>query len=150
MIFLDPQQKEIAMKTVNVMRGARRARRTAERGMTMLEIMIVLAIIGLVMSVVGVGVYSNYKKAQIKVARVAVNEIAAKTVQYMTDNNNECPKTIDDLVAQKYMPKKQKDPWNRDYILRCPGTINVDGIDVVSMGPDGQEGTADDIKAVEQ
>jgi general secretion pathway protein G len=125
-------------------------RRVGEAGMTMLEIMIVLAIIGLVMSVVGVGVYSSYKKAQKRIAQVAVNEIASKTVQYMTDNNNECPKGIDDLVAQKYMPKKQKDPWNHDFILRCPGTVNVDGIDVVSVGPDGQEGTPDDITAVEQ
>ncbi len=129
---------------------ARRARRAGDAGMTMLEIMIVLAIIGLVMSVVGVGVYSSYKKAQKRIAQVAVNEIAQKTVQYMTDNNNECPKTVDDLVAQKYMPKKQKDPWNHDFILRCPGTVNVDGIDVVSVGPDGKEGTDDDITAVEQ
>jgi hypothetical protein len=28
--------------------------------------------------------------------------------------------------------------------------VNIDGIDVVSLGPDGQEGTPDDIKAVEQ
>ena len=139
--------KEAEIHRVQVVGQARRA---ADAGMTMLEIMIVLAIIGLVMSVVGVGVYSSYKKAQKKIAQVAVNEIAAKTVQFMTDNNNECPKTMDDLVAQKYMPKKQKDPWNHDYILRCPGQVNVDGIDVVSLGPDGQEGTPDDIKAVEQ
>jgi general secretion pathway protein G len=138
------------MKNVNERLVVARTARRADRGMTMLEIMIVLAIIGLVMSVVGVGVYANWKKSQVKVARIAVNEIAQKTIQYMTDNSNECPKTIDDLVAQKYMPKKQKDPWNRDFILRCPGTINTDGIDVISMGPDGQEGTADDIKAVEQ
>ena len=124
--------------------------RAKDAGMTMLEIMIVLAIISLVMSVVGVGVFQSFKKAQKKIAQVAVNEIASKTVQYMTDNNNECPKSVDDLVAQKYMPKKQKDPWNHDFILRCPGTANVDGIDVISLGPDGQEGTPDDIKAVDQ
>ena len=138
------------MKEENGVRAAAQSARRADGGMTMLEIMIVLAIIGLVTSVIGVGVYANWKKSQIKVARIAVNEIAQKTIQYMTDNSNECPKSIDDLVAQKYMPKKQKDPWNRDFILRCPGTINADGIDVVSLGPDGQEGTADDIKAVEQ
>ena len=140
------------MKRVAIERKRPRvvAGRMADAGMTMLEIMIVLAIIGLVMSVVGVGVFQSYKKAQKKIAQVAVNEIASKTVQFMTDNNNECPKTIDDLVAQKYMPKKQKDPWNHDFILRCPGTVNVDGIDVVSLGPDGQEGTPDDIKAVDQ
>jgi len=138
------------MKEASGIRVAAQSARRADGGMTMLEIMIVLAIIGLVTSVIGVGVYANWKKSQIKVARIAVNEIAQKTIQYMTDNSNECPKTIDDLVAQKYLPKKQKDPWNRDFILRCPGTINTDGIDVVSLGPDGQEGTADDIKAVEQ
>jgi general secretion pathway protein G len=144
------QKKEIPMKRVERDRTASRRSRAKDKGMTMLEIMIVLAIIGLVMSVVGVGVFQSFKKAQKKVAQVAVNEIAAKTVQYMTDNNNECPKTVDDLVAQKYMPKKQKDPWNHDFVLRCPGTVNTDGIDVVSFGPDGQEGTPDDIKAVEQ
>ena len=140
------------MKTVQEerKRAVASAGRTAEAGMTMLEIMIVLAIIGLVMSVVGVGVFQSFKKAQKKIAQVAVNEIASKTVQYMTDNNNECPKSVDDLVAQKYMPKKQKDPCNHDFILRCPGTANVDGIDGVSLGPDGQEGTPDDIKAVDQ
>jgi general secretion pathway protein G len=148
--MIHAQEKEKAMKEANESRAVARAARSADKGMTMLEIMIVLAIIGLVMSVVGVGVYANWKKAQVKVARVAVNELAQKTIQFMTDNSNECPKTIDDLVAQKYIPKKQKDPWNRDFILRCPGVINIDGIDVISVGPDGQEGTADDIKAVEQ
>ena len=45
---------------------------------------------------------------------------------------------------------RMKDPWGREVILRCPGTVNTDGVDVVSVGPDGQEGTADDVKAQEQ
>jgi general secretion pathway protein G len=129
-------------------RSVRRRRR--EAGMTMLEIMIVLALIGLVMSAVGVGVFSQFKKGQRKVAQAMVNDVAAKSVQYMSDNNSDCPKGLDDLVAQKYLPKKAKDPWGRELILRCPGTVNTDGVDVVSLGPDGQEGTADDVKAAEQ
>ena len=125
-------------------------RHRQDAGMTMLEIMIVLALIGLVMSAVGVGVFAQFKKGQRKVAQAQANDIAAKIVQYMADNNSECPKGLDDLVAQKYLPKKQKDPWNRDLIIRCPGTVNTDGVDVVSIGPDGQEGTADDVKAAEQ
>jgi general secretion pathway protein G len=118
--------------------------------MTMLEIMIVLALIGLVMSAVGVGVFAQFKKGQRKVAQAQVNDVASKIIQFMADNSNECPKGLDDLVAQKYLPKKQKDPWNRDLVIRCPGTVNTDGVDVVSFGPDGQEGTADDVKAAEQ
>ena len=129
---------------------AREDSRRRDAGMTMLEIMIVLALIGLVMSAVGVGVFAQFKKGQRKVAQAQANDIASKIVQFMADNNSECPKGLDDLVAQKYLPKKQKDPWNRDLIIRCPGTVNTDGIDVVSLGPDGQEGTADDVKAAEQ
>jgi general secretion pathway protein G len=138
--------KESEMKQGQV---AREKTRRRDAGMTMLEIMIVLALIGLVMSAVGVGVFAQFKKGQRKVAQAQVNDVAAKIVQFMADNS-ECPKTLDDLVAQKYLPKKTKDPWNRDLIIRCPGTINTDGVDVVSLGPDGQEGTADDVKAAEQ
>jgi general secretion pathway protein G len=123
--------------------------RRRDAGMTLMEIMIVFALIALIMGAVGVGAFQYFKKGQMKTARIQVNEIMQKAQQYMMDNNNECPKTLDDLVAQKYMPRKQKDPWNKDFILRCPGTINTDGIDVISLGPDGTEGTPDDVKATE-
>ena len=124
-------------------------KRSGESGMTLMEIMIVFALIALIMGAVGVGAFSQWKKGQMKTARIQVNEIMQKAQQYMMDNNNECPKSMDDLVAQKYMPRRQKDPWNKDFIMRCPGQINTDGIDVISVGPDGTEGTADDIKAME-
>ncbi len=133
--------------------GAGRASPTRKRfgdsGMTLMEIMIVFALIALIMGAVGVGAFNYFKKGQVKTARIQVNEIMQKAQQYMMDNNNECPKSMDDLVAQKYMPRRQKDPWNKDFIMRCPGQINTDGIDVISVGPDGTEGTADDIKAQE-
>jgi general secretion pathway protein G len=39
-----------------------------------------------------------------------------------------------------------KDPWGNDYVYRAPGTNGAD-YDLLSAGPDGHEGTADDIKA---
>jgi len=143
------EAKKIEAKEIKE-RIVTRTTRGKDAGMTMLEIMIVLALIGLVMSAVGVGVFAQFKKGQRKVAQAQVNDIAAKIVQFMADNSSECPKSMDDLVAQKYLPKKQKDPWNREIIIRCPGTVNTDGVDVMSLGPDGQEGTADDVKAAEQ
>ncbi|HEX7599079.1 MAG TPA: type II secretion system protein GspG [Polyangia bacterium] len=123
--------------------------RARDAGMTLMEIMIVFALIALIMGAVGVGAFQYFKKGQMKTARIQVNEIMQKAQQYMMDNSNECPKSMDDLVAQKYMPKRQKDPLNKDFILRCPGQINTDGIAVISVGPDGQEGTPDDVKATE-
>ena len=37
------------------------------------------------------------------------------------------------------------DPWGKPYQYRFPGTKNTSGYDVYSCGPDGQDGTADDI-----
>jgi general secretion pathway protein G len=130
-------------------RASSARKRSGDSGMTLMEIMIVFALIALIMGAVGVGAFNYFKKGQVKTARIQVNEIMQKAQQYMMDNNNECPKSMDDLVAQKYMPRRQKDPWNKDFIMRCPGQINTDGIDVISIGPDGTEGTADDIKAQE-
>jgi general secretion pathway protein G len=38
-----------------------------------------------------------------------------------------------------------KDPWGNYYQYQYPGTHNTNSYDCWSMGPDGQNGTADDI-----
>jgi general secretion pathway protein G len=118
-----------------------------EAGMTLLEIMIVIALIGLVMGSLVVGLSSQFKKGQMKTAKIQVTSIAQAAQQYMMENNSTCPAGMDDLVANKNLPKKPKDPWGKDYTLKCPGTGDPDGVDVSSPGPDKQEGTADDIKS---
>ena len=119
--------------------------RVSDRGFTLLEIMVVLAIIGLIVGSVGVMVFNRFKKAQSQTAKTRVTEISNATTQFMLDNSNNCPRGLDDLVAQKYLKKGLKDPWGKDFIFRCPGTNDPDGADVASAGPDKQEGTADDI-----
>jgi general secretion pathway protein G len=37
-----------------------------------------------------------------------------------------------------------KDPWQNDYVYRCPGTKNPNGYDLYSAGPDHTPDTADD------
>ena len=37
------------------------------------------------------------------------------------------------------------DPWKHDYKYAYPGTHNKDGYDLWSTGPDGVDGTPDDI-----
>jgi general secretion pathway protein G len=38
-----------------------------------------------------------------------------------------------------------KDQWGHEYIYRCPGVHNKNGYDLYSVGPDGKDGTTDDI-----
>lgn len=39
------------------------------------------------------------------------------------------------------------DPWHHEYIYRYPGRTNATEFEIVSKGPDGQEGTEDDISS---
>jgi general secretion pathway protein G len=127
-----------------------RGARLASSGFTLIEIMIVLAIIALIAGGVGTAVFSQYKKAQIKIAKQRVNAVKNGVNTYMVDNNS-CPKGIDDLVAQKYLDKSNaKDPWGKELIFRCPGTNDTESADIVSTGPDKQEGTPDDIHSWDQ
>ena len=129
--------------------GSRRLQRKRDRGFTLLEIMVVLAIIGLIVGSVGVMVFNRFKKAQVSTAKTRVTQVANAVTQYMLDNSNNCPRSLEELVAQKYLQKGMKDPWGKDFILRCPGTNDTDGADVSSAGPDKAEGTADDVKSWE-
>ncbi len=64
------------------------------------------------------------------------------------------PSTLDHLMDNRdgksnwkgpYLKKLMKDPWGKGYNYRYPGQHNKYGYDLYSAGPDGQEGTADDI-----
>lgn len=124
-----------------------RARRRRDAGMTLLEVLIVLALISLVAGSIGVMVFNNFKKGQVKVARTQVGEVLGAVQQYMMDNNNNCPNGIEDLVNQKLLKKGYKDPWGKEFVLRCPGEQDPDGVDVSSSGPDKAPGTDDDVNS---
>jgi len=57
-----------------------------------------------------------------------------------------CPKTIDELATYfgeaAGIPVKT-DPWGHDLVMTCDDK----GVAVLSLGPDGQKDTADDIRA---
>jgi general secretion pathway protein G len=135
-------------------RLARRTTRAAlrgQRGMTLLEILIVLAILGLVMGVlVGPRLYAMFSEGQEKVAKTEVQKFTTEAyIRWQMKNPGQgCPESLNDL-ASLLDKKEAKDPWNHDYIMLCgdnapPGSK---GFAVMSMGADGQQGTEDDIKS---
>lgn len=128
-------------------------RRRRERGMTLLEIMIVLAILALVMGlVVGPRVMKMFGESKSDIARLTVKKFADEAYpQWSTRHpDKSCPDKLEDL--NEYMNSKDiKDPWGGLYKMMCGQSLpaGAKGIAVMSAGEDGKEGTSDDIKSWE-
>ena len=121
--------------------------------MTVLEIMIVLAILALVMGlVVGPRVMKMFGESKVDIAKATVKKYAFEAYPSWSaaHPNNACPDKLEDL--NEYMNNKDtKDPWGGQYKMLCGQSLppGAKGIAVTSPGEDGKEGTADDIKSWE-
>jgi general secretion pathway protein G len=144
---------EVAMNWLRSVLSALRQRSSRreehEFGMTLIEIMVVVAIIGLLMGTVGVVAYNRYKKAKLTNAAQVINNIKQALVHFAMDNKDPCPKDLSELKTGKYIDKEAKDPWGEALGFKCPGEHDTDSADVWSKGPDRKEGTEDDIKSWE-
>ena len=121
----------------------------SQRGMTLIEIMVVVAIIGLLMGTVGVVAYNRFQKAKLTNAKMIVKNMQDALVHYAMDNRDPCPTDLHELYKQKYINKEPADPWGEALIFKCPGENDTEAADISSKGPDRKEGTEDDIKSWE-
>ena len=130
-----------------------RVARVRQRGMTLLEIMIVLAILALVMGlVVGPRVMKMFGESKVDIARATVKKFAFEAYPSWAaaHPDKSCPDRIEDL--NEYMNGKDaKDPWNNPYKMLCGQQLppGAKGIAVMSSGEDGKDGTTDDVKSWE-
>jgi general secretion pathway protein G len=124
----------------------RRRRRRSQLGMTLIEIMVVLAIISLILGGVGVMAFNRFKDAQADDAKNQVVQIHQLVEQFMLQKRK-CPKNVQELKAAGIASKVSKDPWGNDYEIRCEQG-SADGIEVRSMGVDGTMGTDDDLSSL--
>jgi general secretion pathway protein G len=125
-------------------RGVRALARASARGMTLIEIMIVVAIIAMVAGGVAVIAIPKMKEAQVQQAATGARVIRSAVSQWQLAENEygECP-TVSQLVEDKQLDAGQNttDPWGQDYTITCAD----DEVIVSSTGPDKKPGNADDI-----
>jgi general secretion pathway protein G len=127
------------------------AERTGESGYTLVEILVVLAIIGLVMGLVGPRVMSYLSDSKTKAARLQIDGFAAALDLYYLDHGA-YPSSADGLQSLVQKPESAtnwngpylkintvpKDPWGKPYTYSAPGQHGP--YDITSLGMDGRDG----------
>jgi general secretion pathway protein G len=130
--------------------------RRAASGFTLVEMLLVLVILGILASIV-YPMYAKRGDEGRKVAtRVQIRAVTTALAAFEMDNGY-YPKGRDGLAALlqrpsnapnwrgPYLESVPKDGWGNDFSYECPGRHNPNTYDVVSMGPDRNAGTEDDI-----
>jgi general secretion pathway protein G len=122
--------------------------RKASRGFTLLEIVIVIALIGLILGLVANKIMGSQKRAEYRIAEASLTTLAGKIDQYESDVG-ELPDSLDALVTAPtgadgwlgpYAKKAElTDPWHQRIEYRKPGD-NDAPYQLVSLGADKKAG----------
>jgi len=124
------------------------ARRAAARGVTLFEVLIVVAILAMVAGSVAVFALPQFRKAQIKTATTGCRTIRSAVNTWKIDSENASCPTVSQLIEEKILDKgtNTNDPWNEPYQIKCTD----DDVVVSSSGPDKKMGSGDDISVPKQ
>jgi general secretion pathway protein G len=122
--------------------------RAVARGMTLIEILVVLVILGLIATAVAVNVVGQAGRARVDRAKTDVQRIASDGIEAYKVMRGRYPSTEEGLkllIDEKFLKAnseggKLQDPWGRDYVYLMPGQAHPDAFDVKSYGADGQPG----------
>lgn len=137
-----------------VRRRAAAAARQGERGMTLLEIMIVIAILGMLASVIVVAVMNQFDNAKINTTKIKLGSLKQAVQQYYATTGN-YPSQGEGFRALMNPPDglkpmiegEPKDEWGNTIMYFNPPKNGRGQFELISKGPDGQEGTEDDISS---
>ena len=135
-------------------RNGRRNRRSRRDGFTLMEVLLVLAILVILGSLVGYYFTGMQDKSYVSAAKTQIGYFE-KSIQAYRLDVTQFPKSLNDLYTAPngvdkwdgpYVPKKiPKDPWGNDYIYKLGGDGKYKHYEIRSLGPDGADGGGDDI-----
>jgi len=138
-------------------------------GFTLLEVLLVLAILVILGGTVGVYLVGMQRQGYSQAAKNQINYFEEQ-IQLYKLNTGVYPTTLDDLVTMPagmtiekwkgpYLEagkKVPKDPWGRDYIYErkddsaIKSGVSVAPFVITSYGDDGQAGGGDDITSLDE
>ncbi|MBY3328766.1 type II secretion system major pseudopilin GspG [Rhizobium laguerreae] len=126
-------------------------------GFTLVEVLVVLAIIGLIMGLAAPRVLNYLSSSKERAAHLQIQSLSTALELFYLDMGR-YPTSSEGLQALVAKPAAQSaswngpylkgqtlpsDPWGQAYVYRFPG--QSDAFDIVSYGPSGQEGGQDNV-----
>lgn len=114
-----------------------------EGGVTLFEVLIVVAILAMVSSAIAVAALRYAERARTTHAKAQCATIRQAVQSYLFEGGADCP-SLDALLAARLLEANAgvEDPWGAPYRISCEGEVTVR-----SSGPDRRGDTADDIVA---
>src|SRR3979411_2878545 len=129
----------------------KRQQNLGQQGFTLVEMLVVIAIIGLIMGLIGPRVLNYLSESKVKAAKIQLQSFGSALDLFYLDAGR-FPSTAEGLTALvqrtpgvvawngPYLKggNVPNDPWNTPFIYRTPGERGA--YEIVSHGSDGQEG----------
>ena len=134
--------------------------RNVVNGFTLIELMIVVIIIAALAAMIAPRLAGRSEQAKVAVAQADISSNIGTALKLYELDNGSYPPSGEGLNALRsrpasgtaymnwkgpYLERDPIDPWGSRYQYRYPGTHNVTGYDLYSVGQDGLEGTEDDV-----
>src|ERR1700691_4184171 len=130
------------------------ARRAAQAGFTLIEMLVVITIIGLIMALVAPRVLNYLAESKVKAAKIQIASLGSALDLYYLDVGH-YPTSSEGLTALVQRPGNMttwngpylkgdlvpEDPWGHPYNYRAPGEHGP--YDITSYGADGTESGSD-------
>jgi general secretion pathway protein G len=120
-------------------------------GFTLIEIMLVVIIIGVLVAMVMPRLAGRSQEARVAAAQADIFSNISTALDLYELDNGKYPDTLEALLKKSaegkgpYLKRNPIDPWKKPYKYKAPGAHNAEDYDLSSLGPDGQEGTSDDV-----
>jgi len=142
--------KRLSLRSIPARRAIGSRRRA---GFTLVEMLVVLAIIGSIVGLVGPRVLGYLSDSKVKTAQIQMENLSSALDLFYLDAGR-YPSGEEGLVALARRPAGlavwngpylksngvPKDPWGHDYVYRSPGQAGP--YDIGSLGPEGREGSS--------
>jgi general secretion pathway protein G len=121
-------------------------KRRFQRAVTLIEVLVVIAIIATISGIVAFAVFPKLAKAKVQAAVQSAKtiQVAAESYMKMDSTDQNCPNVQTLLQAKQIKSDSTDDPWGTPFRILCdPDTGDIH---VYSNGKDKQPDTADDIR----